>query len=307
MIKRDAFGPYFVASTTPAGILPSENQLHIWEQAYGLCGLVELCRCAPDAELLALIRELHAGLVRRFRPGGEGTPFFMDAELNGGAPTGGGYASVVYVATAYLINLHEADPECAGSYEPILRELLPQAEALWDEGAGWVREGPGENAHAVPGHSFQLAWLFLRAADWTFLSVDRREHCRVLGLRILDRILAKTAAWNPSHQGFFDRVSWKDGKPLSGRKDWWQHAEALPTLALAYRMTGKQCYLAQLDLTAQFYFDVFFDHTRGGEYFSVDDRDQPVGELNKGSKGKSSYHVAEAARFVIQYLAPEAR
>jgi len=315
MIGHDSYGPYFIATVDLDQPLEPEDTLRIWEQSYGLCGLVELFRVTRDEALLHQIHGLYNALVARFMDPGPLGGFCTDYSLEQGLQLDTkSYASTVYPLTAFLINLWEADPSQHLSYERVLARIMDIVfKHFWNEELGWVNEtfsadwNPRIDAEGRPtfnantGHDFQTAWLLLRASRWAFLTTTSRDAMRKLGFHILDTTLSKPI-WGEARAGFYREMDPVTNTPTTYCKDGWQHGEALPTLALANRMTNRPRYAEALHNLAAFYLETFFDTEQGGEFFSVDRENQPIRSEWKGSKGKSSYHVAETARFMIAYL-----
>jgi mannobiose 2-epimerase len=66
LIGKDSIGKYFI-SFIENKIPDNSEDLDIWQQAYGLCGLTELYRVTKDQKLLNEIHELHNAFIQRFR------------------------------------------------------------------------------------------------------------------------------------------------------------------------------------------------------------------------------------------------
>ena len=305
MLGEDEFGPYFLSwfSETHPDV---GKELDIWQQAYGLCGLVELYRQTKDASLLLKIHQLHIALVKRFQDK-QSKGFVAHYTVGEGQEKDSkSLQSLMYPITAYLVNLWLADESNRSQYQPLLEEHIRMLASIgWDHSTGWVNVKFDENWQACkhepdnicntvsPGHNFQLAALFLRASHWPFVSEKHQRAYRTLGESIVDVTLDKFIYNEQGIQGGFARAY----NPLTNqsedrRKSWWQHCEALIALSLANNQNEKR------DKLLNFFMNHFFDRQFGGEYFLLDAKNQPhINEL-KGSIGKSAYHTTEMIRFM---------
>jgi len=309
LTKSDDPGKYFLsfydARTEDA---PPATGLDIWQQAYGLCGLSELYRVRPDTGLLAVIHAHHDDFVSRFHDKTNGG-FYGNYDLKNGQISGSkSLQALVYPITAYMENLWKADAANRDKYVPYLRENLALAYTHgWNRDLGWVnirfddewnacRPAAEDTPCAMvsPGHNFQYASLLLRAKNWDFLTPAEVKQYNLLGMEVLDSTLKKPiyTAGDPS-RGFYSEVNPLTDQVTDYRKTWWQHCEALIALSLA----GGE-YTNEVAGLERFYFAHFVDPEYGGEYFYLDQDDQPeFGEL-KGGIGKSAYHTVEMIRFL---------
>ncbi|MBU3005575.1 hypothetical protein [Paraglaciecola arctica] len=130
-------GHYFLP-TYESGKVAHVKSLDIWQQTYGMTGLVELYRQTQDEKLLAKIHELHKSYVKRFQdPLEQG--FVMNYDLEHSVRfKEKSFQSVIYPLSGYLINLWEADREHRDLYEQVLQDHASlAAKYLWSEQLGW--------------------------------------------------------------------------------------------------------------------------------------------------------------------------
>ncbi len=304
LIGVDSVGKYFIP-TIENGVVQIDDALDIWQQAYGLCGLTELYRVTKDDSLLKTIHELHRAFLIRFRDSENGG-FYGEYSLSKGQVKGTKtLQSLIYPITAYMANLWSADTAHQFKYDYILKEHLEIAyQKVWNSQCGWVNRSfndywtPIQNRATcvvTPGHNFQYASLLLRAHKWNFIAPSEGAMYSKLGRTILNTTLLKPIWHNNSiKNGFYSEVNSSNDFIVSDLRCWWQHCEAIIALSLAKDQFGDE-----LNELIDFYFTNFSDMEKGGDFFYVDRFDKPVTSELKGSKGKSTYHVAEMIRFLI--------
>jgi mannose/cellobiose epimerase-like protein (N-acyl-D-glucosamine 2-epimerase family) len=308
LIGTDGTGPYF-RSFTEDGISDTSTRLDIWQQAYGLCGLTELYRIAPDQELLTRIHSLHDAFVLRFRDVENGG-FYGNYSLEEGQISGSKtLQSLMYPITAYMANLWLADSVNRKKYEPLILENIRIAgDKAWDQEKGWVNvrfddswevcKSEDEETPCfmvAPGHNFQLASVLLRAGNWDFIPEQEREKFKNMGLEILAATLNQPIFYGSDlSEGFISEINPLTNAVTDDRKTWWQHCEALIALSLC---DGK--YNEELTKLEAFYFGSFPDFENGGEFFYLSKDNEPITSELKGSMGKSAYHTIEMIRFLI--------
>lgn len=306
LIGVDSIGKYFIP-TIENGKVGIDDNLDIWQQAYGFCGLTELYRVTKEESLLKTIHELHRAFLIRFRDSESGG-FYSNYSLSIGQLKGTKtLQSLIYPITAYMANLWSADEAHRFKYDYILNEHLQIAyQKAWNSQRGWVNISfnddwtpvlDDDKAHYVtPGHNFQYASLLLRAHNWSFVSPHQYEEYSKLGKEILSTTLQKPIWHNQSFRsGFYSEVNSSNDTIVSDLRCWWQHCEAIIALSLA-----KEQFANELSQITEFYFTNFSDMEKGGDFFYVDRFNKPVTSELKGSKGKSTYHVAEMIRFLIE-------
>ncbi len=309
LIGTDSIGPYF-RSFTEDGISDASTRLDIWQQAYGLCGLTELYRIAPDQELLTRIHSLHDAFVLRFRDVKNGG-FFGNYSVENGQISGSkSLQSLMYPITAYMANLWSVDTENRKKYESMMLENIRIAgNKAWNKEAGWVNVRFDDRWNVcvsedvetpcfmvAPGHNFQLASVLLRTKYWDFISKEERADFENMGLEIIAKTLHQPIFFgSDSCEGFVSEMNPWTNKVSDDRKTWWQHCEAIIALSLCDGEYDKE--IRQLE---DFYFGSFPDFENGGEFFYVDKDNQPITSELKGSMGKSAYHTIEMIRFLME-------
>lgn len=313
---KDSLGGYFRSFYNVAAHEGEQPEsLDVWQQAYGLCGLSELYRQHSDDDLLKQIHYFHDGFVHRFHDtqyGGFVGNVHIENGLESGSKT---LQSLMYPITAYMENLWKADEKHKEKYEPYLKENLALIyKNGWNKSLGWVNIKfedhwePCEHTSAdslcftvSPGHNFQLASLFLRTKDWTFLTAEEQEKYQALGLEIIAETLRKPIFPKEDlSEGFYSVVNPMNNEVLDLRKTWWQHCEAVIALSLA-----GETYQEQRQQLERFYLLNFPDKEYGGEFFYLDENNTPITSELKGSIGKAAYHSIEMFRFLSQYTIRE--
>ncbi len=102
--------------------------------------------------------------------------------------------------------------------------------------------------------------------------------------------------WDRDYGGIFNDVD-ADGKPmpvmravLADSKLWWQHAEGLYGLALAFKESGDTWFWENYQLLHNYSFERFAD-PEYGEWFGILDRlGRPISQA-KGNDRKNSFHI----------------
>ncbi|MFH0756817.1 MAG: AGE family epimerase/isomerase [Bacteroidota bacterium] len=309
LVGTDSIGPYF-RSFTEDGIADASTHLDIWQQAYGLCGLTELYRNAPDQELLTRIHSLHDAFILRFRDVENGG-FYGNYSLENGQISGSkSLQSLMYPITAYMANLWSVDSANRKKYEPMILENIRIAgDKAWDKETGWVnvrfddswKVCESEDAEkpcfmVAPGHNFQLASVLLRTGNWDYISKAEREDFEKTGLEIIAASLNQPIFYGTDiSNGFVSEINPLTNEISDDRKTWWQHCEAIIALSLC---DGK--YDKEARLLEDFYFGSFPDFENGGEFFYVNKDNEPITSELKGSMGKSAYHTIEMIRFLME-------
>lgn len=302
LIANDSIGMYFI-SNVENDIKSNSNEIDIWQQAYGLCGLIEFYGNKPNDQLLKKIHQLNAAFVKRFKDtingGFYGNYSFVKGQISGSKSL----QSLMYPVTSYMANLWEIDTINRNKYEEILKENLQLLyQKAWNKKTGWVNvkftdtwnvcDNSDENNPCftvTPGHNFQLASLFLRTRDWGFLPEKDKVNYQLFGQGILKKTLSNLKT---IENGFYSEYNPITNKVIDQRKAWWQHAEAIIALSLA-----KGNYKKELIKLEEFYFENFQDFEYGGEYFYLTNKNTPIKTELKGSIGKSIYHTIEMIRY----------
>lgn len=305
----------------------SADALTVNHQSYGLAGLVALYKVTRDPELLATIRELHQGFVKRFHDDEKGG-FYDSSSRASGQPDGlKSYNSTVYVATSYLQELAQLDtgpghPDTPPfSYSGLMRELTDLIlEHFLDPKTGFLvenfdrdwnpawrswqsQEVDGQTfSISIVGHNTQTAWLLLEQFE---LTGDPRLKDAAVG--ILSSMLERGIDWeNGGAYNAAKREAPTDQRWMWGtNKAWWQQAETLQAFLLADKLgvlddvrspqgTGREA----LEKTLSFW--NHFVAPAGGEHGEVTETGQPVDGPLSGF-GKATYHMAQLASTTADY------
>ena len=280
------------------------DQIHIWQQSYGFCGLVEFYRQTQNEAVLELIQSLLPAYIEHFQDREHGG-FFTEYDRNKPSDSKS-IQSTIYPVSSFMANLWDADKTNRALYEPILAEQVELAyQHAWNDDEGWINTQFAQNWSITnpaertvsPGHNFQLAWTLLRTKDWPFIETEKKEKYSELAHRILLRTLQKPIWADPENrtQGFYELVSARGDEVLTTHKNWWQHCEAI----IALNMGGER-YREDLVELVGFYSTTFVDWEKGNEFPVVDSDNNPVLPIEKGSQGKSSYHTTEMLSYLLK-------
>lgn len=308
MIGNDSVGKYFISNIEGA-VKDSSEDLDIWQQAYGLCGLSELYRNTSDSALLKEIHELHDAFIIRFKDKKNGGFYGNYNMQTGQIPGSKSLQSLMYPITSYMANLWLADSANRDKYEPVILENLSIIDSVArNEESNWVNvkfddqwkvcehENPEKTCFTVtPGHNFQLASLYLRTKTWPFISQNKREEYAKKGRLIIANTLKNPVISESINNGFCSEVNPVTNTIVNQQKDWWQHCEAI----LALSMLQPE-YKQEMLALEEFFFANFTDTINGGEYFHINADNIPVTNAPKGSIGKSAYHTVEMIRFILE-------
>lgn len=228
--KEEGVGPYFRVAVGDDGkdVGQPPTELFIHHQAYGLCGLVASYSVAPSIEELIEIEAFYTAFRQRYKDAEEkgflhlytlpadGRPGKASATKN--------FNSTVYVATAFLLELHDAvnrvqtskdaDPKhrelARKVYEIAASDLAELAEATANklaaaDGTGFIVESfdaqwnpawpdnlkAGDDTIGIVGHNFQAAWFLLRASQMPSASKEQQAAYKAKAAEILKSMLGK--------------------------------------------------------------------------------------------------------------------
>jgi len=309
MIVKDSIGNYFNETVSTANEALDQKSLGIWQQSYGLCGLVAIYRLTKDEKTLKIIHQVFDGYIKRFHDeqslGFVGSYSFADgSQFNDKS-----LQSILYPLSAALFYLWEIDIDNRDKYEPFIKEntalLLDKS---WNPDLGWVNLkfdsewnlcGKVNNTepcyNVSPGHNFQLSWVLLKLSNFSFLEDKTRTRCKELGNSILENTMKKSIWAKEVSNGFVSEINPANNTIISKQKTWWQHAEAITALSYA-----KEKYSNEFKMLLNFFTTNFVDFKNGNEHFCLNEDNSPVLDKPKGSMGKSSYHITEMIYYMNQ-------
>lgn len=331
-VNRLANPPYFFEEivVAPNGTSKPESseQLTVNFQAYGLAGMVAFYNAIRDPKILDQIHELHDGFVKRFHDPKQGG-FFEKVNPTTGENNGlKSFNSTVYVATSYLRELAEVEPDSAKKqrYMDLLEELANLvvdkfvANEMDAGGTGFIRENfntawepqwrdwqkqmVNRKAFTISpvGHNMQVGWFLLEMFEWT-----NNDKYKVAAVATLRSMLERGFDWK--HGGIYDAakreepnitVRWMWGK----HKAWWQQAETIQALLHADKLglldeldTSRGAGREALDKTVAFWDR--FQRPEGGTFEQVSEDGVPIpSRLDHATKG--SYHEAQVADVAVR-------
>jgi N-acylglucosamine 2-epimerase len=163
--------------------------------------------------------------------------------------------------------------------------------------------------HITPGHSLECMWFVIAEAvkcnrkDLVEQAADIIESTFQLG-------------WDHAAGGLFRFVDREGGQPLGrltgGRfeqlicdtwdmKIWWPHSEALYSLLLAHRLTGRSCLEEYYQLTHEYVFRVFPNPDKKvGEWIQIRDRYGKPVQKTVALPVKDPYHILRNVLLILE-------
>jgi len=327
--------PYFfeeIAVAADGSCQPTPpEQITVNYQAYGLAGLVAFYKATGDSEVLDHIHTLYDGFVSRFQDPQQGG-FFDKFNLTTGENNGlKSFNSTVYVATSYLRELVEVEPD-PNRKEDYLRLLGKLADIVVDQfvanemdagskdSTGFIRENfnaawepewrdwqkqevDGQAfTISIVGHNMQVGWFLLEMFERTKI-----DQYKVAAIATLRSMLERGYDWTDGgvydaakREEKDDNVRWMWGTD----KAWWQQAETIQALLQADKLglldqldTSKGSGQEALDKTVALWGR--FHRPEGGTFQQVRKDGVPIaGPLD--NPGKGSYHEAQVADVAVQ-------
>jgi mannose/cellobiose epimerase-like protein (N-acyl-D-glucosamine 2-epimerase family) len=146
-------------------------------------------------------------------------------------------------------------------------------------------------AGTTPGHSFELARLFLQYWD---LRGRPDDDAPQTARQIAEQTLAD--AWDEKRGGFVYTLDF-DGTPAIRDRYWWPVTEAIGTMATFIKLDGNSHDDEWYRRLWAFADQHFIDHERGGWYPEIDDAGQPISRQFHGKP--DIYHSVQAALFPL--------
>jgi N-acylglucosamine 2-epimerase len=271
---------------------PLEPARDIYVELSTILGFTELARATGDEPLYqqakALFQHVWEGVSM---PGGAMQPFIAKTR-----PTRLHGHSMITLNVAQELRRYREE----SLYDNVITEcirrivechLKPNKKVIL-ELVGWEGELlPGGKGRWVnPGHMIECGIFFIHEGQ-------RRDDATLTknGVRLID--WGFQCGWDKEFGGIFNDVD-AEGLPVGtleslqyDSKLWWQHAEALYGLMLAFCVTGEERFLDAYKQTHEYSFEKFADPEHGEWYGYLDRRGNPV-NLSKGSDRKNPFHIA---------------
>jgi len=291
---RHGFAPdgtlYYSVARDGQPLKPSQD---IYAELSTVCGFTEFARATADEQLHRRARDLFLGVWNRLaQPGMAAQPYLAaarPARLHG--------HSLICLNVLQELRRFRADPECDrmidACIETIVRFHLRRDRRCILELVGWGRgeDLPGSRGRWInPGHMIE-GGIFI-------IHEGRRRGSRelmALGLDLIEWGFER--GWDREFGGIYNDVD-EQGLPIPGAegllapaKLWWQHAEALYGLTLAFGETGRPELLEKTERVVAYCQTHFADPVHG-EWFAVLDRRGQVLCPAKGTDRKNTYHLA---------------
>jgi mannose/cellobiose epimerase-like protein (N-acyl-D-glucosamine 2-epimerase family) len=326
-VNQFAAPPYlFEEVTVTDGEIAKPNAdqaLRIERQAYGLAGLVAYYRTTRDALVLDEIRRLHDGFVSRFHDADRRGFIDRVDPVNGTRTETKSFNSTVYIATAYLLDLADVEPDLGRRHRclDLLTELADivvekfVSHEMDRDGTGFIVENFTADWHpdwrdwqrvnvdgrefsiSVVGHNTQVGWFLLEMYERTNL-----EKYKDSAIATLKSSLNRGFDWK--NGGVYNGAKREEKDPSQRwmwgtAKAWWQQAETIQALIQADRLglldelrlvdgTG----LEALEKTVHFW--AKFERPEGGTFAEVDESGLPkIDDFENARKG--TYHEAQVA------------
>ncbi len=256
-----------------------------------LIGLVEVARADGDDALYNKARDIFNRSWRAIQdPEGDWMPYLRDS----GPIRLHGYSMITINVIQQLRAYREepTDEQRIGTcIDNMIKYHLRADRRILLENTGWNGEElQGSMGRRInPGHMIE-GGIFLIHETWRHKNDDIKD----LGLNLIR--WGFEAGWDEKYGGIFNDVD-ADGRPIYGRealladsKLWWQHAEALYGLLLAYVETGDEWFFDAYTKVHKYSFERFAD-PEFGEWFAFLDRTGRLINEAKGTDRKCCYHI----------------
>lgn len=205
------------------------------------------------------------------------------------------------------LRLFREDPQDAQRIDTCLKFMLNDhqkiARKLVLEVVGWEdgSPAPGWMGRWVnPGHMIE-GGIFIVHEAWYRRNADLKK----TGLNWIR--WGFELGWDPIYGGLFNDVD-VEGLPIPGAaarladsKLWWQHAEALYGLLLAYLESSDSWFWEAYKKTHDYSFTHFADPEYGEWYAYLDRTGRPINRV-KGSDRKNLFHIGRNFLWITQLL-----
>lgn len=270
---------------------PLEGPRDVFTELSTVLGFTELARATRDEPLYQQAKALFLRVWEQVgMPGGAMQPFIAStrpARLHG--------HSMITLNVAQELRRYRDE----SVYDTVITEcvrriveyhLKTEKHAIF-ELVGWDGEMlPGTKGRWInPGHMIECGIFFICEGK-------RRDDAALVknGVRLIG--WGFDWGWDKEYGGLFNDVDC-DGLPVGtlealqyDSKLWWQHAEALYGLMLAYCETGESRFLDAYKQAHDYSFSRFADPEYGEWYGYLDRRGNPVNQA-KGSDRKNPFHI----------------
>jgi len=256
-----------------------------------LIAMAELARATKDEALYQRARSIFELAWK----GLHHPHHFNSKPLSGMIPTRIHGNSMITINVLQILRSYREEPtdrprilECIKNMRRF--HLRPERRILL-EYTGWngeTLEGPA-GRRANPGHMIE-GGIFLIHETWKHPDAEIRQ----MGLNLIR--WGFELGWDKKFGGIFNDID-AEGKPIWGvellladSKLWWQHAEALYGLLLAYVETGDEWFWQAYEQVHIYSFEKYAD-PEYGEWFAYLDRTGRRINDAKGSNRKCCYHA----------------
>lgn len=204
--------------------------------------------------------------------------------------------SMITLGVLQELRRYRADPVCEAMIDQCLDAIInlhmkAEKRALF-EMVGWNGEQiPGTRGRWInPGHMIECGTFIIHEGR-------RRGNDKLVGTGVNLTEWGFEWGWDKEFGGIFNDVDC-DGLPegtalalVYDSKLWWQHAEALYGLLLAYVTTEQEKFLDAYKKVHDYSFEKFAD-PEYGEWFALLDRRGNLINTAKGTSRKGAFHIA---------------
>ena len=179
--------------------------------------------------------------------------------------------------------------------------MRPERRAVLERVSWDGQTLPGSKGRWInPGHMMEGGIFIIHEGQ-------RRgdQHLIDVGVNLID--WGFEWGWDKKLGGIVNDVD-VEGLPVPGgeayaycTKLWWQHAEALYALLLAYSITGESRFMEAYELTHDYSFSKFADPDYGEWFANLDNRGNRIDDA-KGSARKTPFHLARNSYYCYRLL-----
>ncbi len=236
---RDERGRWIYHATREGQLV--EGAISIYSDCFVVYGLSEYCRAVPDADLLALARQIFASIQERIEAPefAETAPYKLPPDRRNH-----GVAMILTEVAGELARtsgLHRGHEAIAGAADEYAGRVMnhfvrPARKCVVEFLDRDYREVPApEGTFVMPGHAIEAMWFVMHRAMARNDRKTVRDAAEVLRWHL-------EKGWDPEYGGIFLGIDAEGHPPFlpnSETKLWWPHTEALYGLLLARELTGE--------------------------------------------------------------------